>query len=135
MDYKVVVSDPKTGKSYQVEAKEEKAKKIRGSKIGDKFDGSLLGLPGYKLEVTGGSDKGGFPMKEGIHSSTAQRALLGNGVGFKAKRGERARIRVHGEIVGDAIIQVNTKVAEYGGKSLDELLGKPEAKEGQEAKS
>ncbi|MBU0761754.1 MAG: 30S ribosomal protein S6e [Candidatus Altiarchaeota archaeon] len=126
MDYKIVVSDQKTGKSYQVEAKDEKAKKIRGSKVGDKIDGGTLGLQGYKLEITGGSDKGGFPMKRGLHASNTQKILLGNGVGYKAKKGERARVRVHGEVVGDQIVQVNTRVIEYGGKPLDELLGKKE---------
>ncbi|MFH0861483.1 MAG: 30S ribosomal protein S6e [Candidatus Altiarchaeota archaeon] len=124
MEYKVVVSDPKNGKSYQLDVKDEQAKKIKGRKIGEAVDGSAVGLPGYKLEVTGGSDKGGFPMKAGVHLAGAVKILMGNGVGYHAEKGHRARRRVHGEEIGDNIIQVNTKVVEYGGKSLDELLGK-----------
>jgi small subunit ribosomal protein S6e len=122
MDYKIVVSDPKTGKSYQVEVKDEQAKKIKGKKIGETLEGSLMGLPGYKLQITGGADKAGFPMKTGVHAANAAQILMGNGVGFKAKDGLRKRIRVHGEIVGDMIVQINTKVVEYGGKSLDETF-------------
>ncbi len=123
MEYKIVISDPKTGKSYQVEVKEEQAKKLRGKKIGDEFEGQQLNLPGYKLQITGGADKGGFPMKEGVHSAVSQKVLIGNGVGFKAEKGERARIRVHGEVVGDTIVQINTKITGYGGKSVESLLG------------
>ena len=129
MEYKVVVSDPKTGKSYQVELKDDQAKKLRNKKIGDVFEGALLELPGYKLEITGGSDKGGFAMKEGVHSASPQKILMGNGVGFKADKGERSRRRVHGEIIGDMITQINTKVAEYGGKGLDVLLAPPVAED------
>jgi len=120
-----VVSDPKNGKSYQVEVKDDQAKKIKGKKIGDTLEGVVVGLPGYKLEITGGSDKGGFPMRNGVHGPAAVRVLVNKGVGYKAKSGSRARRRLHGEEVGDAIVQVNAKVTEYGGKPLDELLGKP----------
>ena len=130
MEYKVVVSDPKSGKSYQLDVKDEQAKRIKGRKIGEAVEGGAVGLPGYKLEVTGGSDRGGFPMKEGVHLAGAVKILMGDGVGYHAEKGHRARRRVHGEEVGDQIVQVNTKVTEYGSKSLDELLGKPaEAKD------
>jgi small subunit ribosomal protein S6e len=127
MEYKVVVSDPKTGKSYQVSVKDDHAKKISGKAIGDAFEGSLIDLPGYKLKITGGSDKGGFPMKEGLHLNRAMRVLMGNGVGFKAKKGQRARVRVHGEVIGEQIVQVNATVLEYGSKTLESILGKKEA--------
>jgi small subunit ribosomal protein S6e len=135
MEYKIVVSDPKTGKSYQVDVKDEQAKKIKGLKLGESVDGAAVGLAGYKLEVTGGSDRGGFPMKRGLHSANAMKILMGNGVGFKAEKGHRAKRRVHGEVVGDQIVQVNTKVVEYGGKSLEEIFppkAAEEKKEGEE---
>lgn len=133
MEYKVVVSDPKTGKSYQVDVKEGEAKKIKGRKIGEIVEGSLLGMPGYKVKVTGGSDKSGFPMKTGLHTQASSYLLIGDGVGFKAERGERRRRRVHGEVVGDQIVQVNTRVVEYGAKALDEIFP-PKPKEAQEEK-
>ncbi len=134
MEYKVVVSDPKTGKSYQVDVKDEQARKIRGRKIGDSVEGALVGLPGYKLQVTGGSDRGGFAMRKGIHSQSSSKVLVDKGVGFKAKGGSRARRRLHGEVVGEDVIQVNTKITDYGGKSVEELLGGGEELEGEEKK-
>jgi len=123
MEYKVVVSDPKTGRSYQLAVKDDQAKKIKGKKIGEAVEGAALGLPGYKVEITGGADKSGFPMKKGLHLSRSTNILMGRGVGFRAKKGERRRRRVHGEVVGDDIVQVNVKVTEYGSKPLDGMLG------------
>jgi small subunit ribosomal protein S6e len=130
MEYKVVVSDPKSGKSYQVSVKDEQAKKLRGKKIGDDVDGAVLGLPGYRLEVTGGSDRGGFAMKDGVHGAVATRILMDKGVGYKARSGSRARRRIHGEAVGDDIVQVNTKITGYGSKAVEDLLGVGKAGEG-----
>ena len=124
-----MVSDPKSGKSYKLDVKDEQARKLKGKKIGDEVDGSALGLPGYKLELTGGSDKGGFSMKEGVHGAVATKILRGKGVGYKAKSGSRARRRVHGEVVGDDIVQVNTKITGYGSKDVEGLLGSGKAGE------
>ena len=63
MDFRVVVSDPKSGKAYQVELKDPGAGKFLGKHIGDKIEGDVLGMPGYSVQVTGGSDREGFPMR------------------------------------------------------------------------
>ena len=94
-----------------------------------------MNLPGYNLEITGGSVKAGFPMKRGAHTSGPLKILMGNGVGYKAEKGQRARRRVHGEIVGDYIVQVNTRIKEYGGKSVESLLGIDKTTEAQEAQA
>lgn len=143
-----MISNPTTGKSYQLDVKEDKAKTIKGKKIGDGLDGAFLGLAGYKLAVTGGSDKSGFPMRQGIHGSGRAKVLLDGGVGYNPVRDERKRKRVHGEKIEDDIVQVNLKVTAAGKKTLEELLGvkteaaaeskpeesKPEGKEKPKAK-
>lgn len=134
MELKVVVSDPKTGKSYQVDVKDDDAKKLRGKKIGDTFEGIIVGLAGYKLRIAGGSDRGGFPMRPGIHSNHAQKILAGNGVGFKAKGGQRARRRMHGEVIGDSVVQVNACVTEYGSKKMEDVF-KPQTGDSPESKT
>ncbi len=123
MEFKVVISDPKTGKSYQRDIKDENAKRFRGKKIGDEIDGSAIGLTGYKLAVTGGSDKGGFPMKKGVMGKTASRILMKGGVGYKSKKGIRKRKRIRGEIIDEDMIQINTKIIAKGKKKIEELLG------------
>jgi len=62
VNFKIVISD-KLGKSLSHELKDKDAQPFLGSKIGDTFDSSLVGLAGGKLQITGGSDKSGTPMR------------------------------------------------------------------------
>lgn len=123
MELRLVISDPESGKSYQSELKDEKAKRLKNLKIGDAFDGGIIGLNGYKLAITGGSDKAGFPMKKGVHGTKAARILMAGGVGYNPERDVRKRKRVRGEEIGEDIIQINTKITQRSEKSIEELLG------------
>lgn len=123
MTFKVVVSDPKTKKSYQKEISQKESGLI-GKKIRDEVKGDFLGLSGYDLEITGGSDKQGFPMNQSIQGSTRKKIILTGGPGFNPKRkGERRRKSVRGNVIASDIAQVNTKILTYGKKSVEELLG------------
>jgi len=53
---KLVINDSKNAKSYQKEIAPEKATQLIGKRIGEKFEGSIAGLPGYSLQIKGGSD-------------------------------------------------------------------------------
>jgi len=118
--FKIVVSDT-DGKSHQLEV--ETAALI-GKKIGDEINGSLIGLEGYKLKITGGSDKCGFPMRHDIHGSAKMRALLSKGPGYKpSDKGIRKRKSVRGNTISSDIVQINTKVVESGDKPISELIG------------
>ena len=129
---KAVISAPKTGKSYQMEVDEKKRKALYGSKIDDKIDGGVIGLKGYKLQVRGGTDKEGFPMRKDVHGTERKRILISTGAGFKNKRkGERKRKSVRGNTISEFIEQVNFKVVKEGEKSLDEIIGKKEEKKGE----
>jgi len=135
MEFKVVVSDPESGKSYQREVKDEKASRINALKLGDEFDGVLVGLVGYTLKITGGSDKAGFPMKKGVQGMKRAMILMDSGVGYKPLTAVRVRKRVRGEKIADDIVQINTSVTKKGGKGIEELLGitAAEPKEGEAA--
>lgn len=109
------------GETFQKEV--EDASQIFGKKIGETFDGGILGLSGYKLEIRGGSDRDGFPMKESREGTERHRVLLGEGVGFNAETdGERQRKSIRGNTVSNQIEQLNTAVVESGGKPVEELL-------------
>jgi small subunit ribosomal protein S6e len=119
---KVVVSDPKTGKSYQREVAKEKHGAFIGKTIGETIEGGIAGLAGYTLKITGGSDKDGIPMLPGLLGTRKTKALLGKGPGVrKLSKGEKRKKMVLGNTVSDAVVQLNTKITEYGAQGLEEL--------------
>lgn len=121
MAFKVVISEGEN--SHQIEVGSEESKKLIGLKIGDEFDASLIGLAGYQVRITGGSDKNGFTMRRDVDGSRRIKSLLSGGTGFKPKRaGERRRKTIRGNTVSDEIVQINTVVTKKGEKAIDELL-------------
>ena len=127
---KVVVADPKHGKCYQIEVDGTKSKPFFGMKIGNEFDGSLVGLTGFKLQITGGTDKDGFPMRKDLHGMERKRILLSAGPGFRpSEKGERRKKTIRGATISEDIAKLNAKVLEYGQKSIAEVLGVSEKKE------
>jgi small subunit ribosomal protein S6e len=135
VELKVVVSDPKTGRAYNVDASTGAAGSIVGRHIGDEVDAGALGLAGYKIKITGASDRTGTPARNSLPGAGRKRLLLAGGVGFHpVVEGERKRklIRAH-EITPD-FVQVNARVIAYGEKSLDELFPKVEGAETSEDK-
>lgn len=105
---RIVIGEPKTRKSYQVE---KEISSLQGLKIGDEFEGGVLGLEGFKLQITGGSDKEGFPMRVEIPGPGRKRVLLSGPPGFwPLKEGQRRRKLVRGNTVSDATMQLNCKI-------------------------
>jgi small subunit ribosomal protein S6e len=128
-NFKVVVSDPKNKKAFQKEI-EQKASGFTGKRIGDKVRGDALGLLGYELQITGGSDAQGFPMRRDVEGIARKRLLLGFGPGFHPEsRGQRKRKSVRGNTISAATSQINVKVVTYGSKPLEGLMGKEPKKE------
>jgi len=110
-EFKVVISDPKTGKSKQIVVKDEKARALIDKKIGDVFNGELIGESGVQLKITGGSDYAGFPMRADIDGPIKKYLLLSGGVGFHPQReGERRRKLVRGNTISEDIVQINTVI-------------------------
>ena len=111
--FKIVLSDPETGKAQKIELEEAKAVPLIGRKIGEIIDGTILGLSGYKIQITGGTDKDGFPMRPDIHGGVRRRVIVGSGPGFKPKRkGERRRKMLRGNVITEEIVQINMKIVE-----------------------
>lgn len=128
MAFKLVISEGE--KSHQMEVDQTQTKSLIGLKIGDEIEASIVGLNGYKLKITGGSDKNGFPMKRDVEGPRRIRSLLSGGLGFKPKMdGQRKRKTLRGNAISDDIVQINTIVTEKGDKSIEELLGAEEAQE------
>jgi len=109
--FKVNISDPEAGESRFVEIEEARAAPLLGRRLGEVIDGSLVGAPGCKLKVTGGSDKDGFPMRPDVHGGVRVQVIVTGGVGFRPSRGgERRRKTLRGSVITEDIVQVNTQI-------------------------
>jgi len=123
---KIVYSDKKTGKTAQAEVLKDREAMLIGKRIGDEVDGSAIDLPGFKLKITGMSDKSGIPSRPEIEG-TAKRYILAAKSKLKSNRGMRVRRLVRGNAISADTEQVNTVITEYGQKPLEELF-KPKEK-------
>jgi small subunit ribosomal protein S6e len=92
------------------------AQEIDGSVLGEEFDG-------YILRISGGNDKQGFPMRQGVLTNTRVRLLCQKGhKAYRPRRqGERKRKSVRGCIVGHDISVLNLVVSQVGEKTIEGL--------------
>lgn len=115
-EFEVVVADPETGETYQTEVDGQDANRFIGRELGDEVDGTAVGLDGFTLELTGGSDVTGRPMRADVAGSGLKELLLEGGVGYKPTReGERRRVTVRGREVSSDTAQINVKVVDGDG--------------------
>ena len=102
-------------------------------KIGGEFDGSIISelFDGYVFKITGGFDKDGFAMKNGILTQGRKRILLKKGSSmFRFKKGfhrqgVRQRKLVRGCIVSPDIRILNIKVVKIGPNAIPGLSEDP----------
>jgi len=119
--FKIIVSDPETGTSKVVELEESRAAPLLGRRIGEVIEGALVNLPAHKVQIVGGSDKDGVPMRPSVHGGVRRNVVLSGGVGFNPKEhGGRKRKAVRGNVITDEIVQVNTKIVEKPKKAKEE---------------
>ncbi|MEM2936752.1 MAG: 30S ribosomal protein S6e [Candidatus Bathyarchaeia archaeon] len=129
--FKVIISDPETGRSKSLEMEETRSALLVGRKLGEVIDGSVVGMPSYKLQITGGSDKDGFPMRHDVHGGVRVNVIVGEGTGFRpSSKGERRRKALRGNVITEDIIQVNMKIVEKPKKAEEEMKKEKETVEG-----
>ena len=124
-EVKLVIGN-KNGKSYNKIL--ETTESLVGRRIGDKIEGNLIGLTDYELEIRGGSNNSGSPMRRGVFNSTKILAKGGAGINPKKNKRKNDYIRktVAGNSIDDKTTQINLKVLKEGKKKLEELFGKKE---------
>lgn len=129
---RLVLSNPEDGTAKQIVLEPRIFSLFIGKRIGDEIDGSILGYKGYKIRITGGTDRDGFPMRPDISGPRKVRVLLSGGVGFhprekppsrakkrrqkRRKKGLRRRVTVRGNVISDAIAQINAVLVPAGKK-------------------
>jgi small subunit ribosomal protein S6e len=123
--FKVIVSDPEEGTSKVVEVEEVRAATFIGRKIGEIVEGAVLDLPTHKVQITGGSDKDGVPMRLNVHGGVRRNIILSGGSGYNPPdKGQRKRKMVRGNVITDDIVQINAKIVEKPKKPAEKKAEK-----------
>jgi len=91
---------------------------VIGDVLGDEFKG-------YIFKISGGNDKQGFPMKQGVMTAKRVRLLLKKGSSCyrQRRKGERKRKSVRGCIVSSDIQVLNLVIVRKGEGELPGLTG------------
>ncbi len=127
--FKIIISDPETGEARFTEVEGTRAVPLIGKKTGEMVEGSVVGTPGYKLQITGGSDKDGFPIRPNVHGGVRVNVILSEGIGFHSHRkGERRRKTLRGNVITEDIVQINMKIVEKPKKAKGVKKAKVKAK-------
>merc|ERR1711887_350760 len=94
-------------------------------RMGQEVDGDTLGdeFKGYKLRITGGNDKQGLPMKQGVLTNQRVRLLLSKGHScYRPRRtGERKRKSVRGCIVDGNLAVLAMSIVKKGDADIPGL--------------
>ncbi|MEK6917783.1 MAG: S6e family ribosomal protein [Nanoarchaeota archaeon] len=134
MPFKINIAD-KDGKTYKFELESEE---LIGKEIGQQIEGKELlpTLDGYEFQITGASDKAGFPAFETVEGVGLKRVLLTFGKGMNKRpkhegkrawtknrpKGLRLRKTQRGKIISTDIVQINLKIAKHGNTTLKEIF-------------
>lgn len=113
------IANPTTGQQIVKEIDDDKINRhFNDRRMGSDVDGEILGeeFKGYTLRITGGNDKQGFSMKQGVLVNGRVRILMKSRVAsYRPKRsGERKRKSVRGCICGPDLCVIALKVLEKG---------------------
>ncbi len=106
------IAYPRNETQKKFEYKDEKLwAKLYDKKLGEEIDGNQFGegFEGYVFRITGGNDKTGFAMKQGVATQNKIKLLLAKGsVGYFCRRkGVKLRKAIRGCILGPEISAIN----------------------------
>jgi len=120
---KLNIANPATGQQKLIEIDDERrvrvfydkrmSTEVPGDSVGDEFKG-------YVFRISGGNDKQGFPMKQGILFNQRVMLLLSKGHScYRPRRtGERKRKSVRGCIVGPDLSVLSLVVVKQGEQDI-----------------
>mmetsp|Transcript_4799 Transcript_4799/g.7259 ORF Transcript_4799/g.7259 Transcript_4799/m.7259 type:complete len:307 (-) Transcript_4799:97-1017(-) len=116
---KLNIANPFTGSQKFMECDDEKKLRVLyDKKISQEVEGDDLGeeFKGYIFRISGGNDKQGFPMRQGVLCNHRVRLLLTKGSPcYRPRRkGEKKRKSVRGCIVGSDLAVLNLVVVKIG---------------------
>jgi len=123
---KLNIANPATGAQKLLDLDDEKRYRVFfDKKIAQEVPGDSLGdeWKGYVFRITGGNDKQGFPMKQGVLLPNRVRLLLSDGHScYRTRRaGERRRKSVRGCIVASDIAVLSLVIVKQGDAEIPSL--------------
>ncbi|KAH8741457.1 40S ribosomal protein S6 [Cryptosporidium ryanae] len=123
---KLNIANPTTGLQKCIEVDDEKLLlPFFERRIGAELDCSFLGdeFKGYIMKITGGNDKQGFPMMQGVLTSNRVRLLFRKGMKcYRPRRtGELKRKSVRGCIVSHDLSVLSLVIVERGEQDIPGL--------------
>jgi len=123
---KINMSYPITGLQKTIEIDDDnKLRAFYDKRISHEVGGESLGddFQGYVFRISGGNDKQGFCMTQGVLTTGRVRLLMRDGMpGYRQrKRGERKRKSVRGCIVSSDLSVLNLVVVKKGEKEIEGL--------------
>ncbi|MFH1801529.1 MAG: S6e family ribosomal protein [archaeon] len=139
MPFKINIGT-KEGKTYKLESE---GSSLIDKALHDKINGKEISplLAGYEFEITGASDKAGFPSLEEVEGVGLKKVLLTYGKAMKKRprkegkkkqlckkpKGLRLRKTVRGNRISEAVTQINLKILKEGSKKLSEIFSEQKA--------
>ncbi|KAJ3007314.1 UNVERIFIED_CONTAM: 40S ribosomal protein S6, partial [Siphonaria sp. JEL0065] len=126
LDRDLNIANPALGTQKMIEIDDERktrifydkrmSQEVKADGLGDEFKG-------YVFKITGGNDKQGFPMKQGVLRPGRASLLLSKGHScYRARRtGERKRKTVRGCIVASDIAALSLVVVKQGDNEIPGL--------------
>ncbi|KAN0070581.1 Ribosomal protein S6e domain containing protein [Elaphomyces granulatus] len=123
---KLNISYPANGSQKLIEVDDERRlRAFMEKRMGTEVPGDTLGdeYRGYLFKITGGNDKQGFPMKQGVLLPNRVKLLLSDGHScYRARRtGERRRKSVRGAITGLDLAVLALSIVKQGDNELPGL--------------
>jgi small subunit ribosomal protein S6e len=115
------IANPATGAQKKLEIEDEsKLRAFYDKRIAAEVDGAALGdeFKGYIFKISGGQDKQGFPMRQGVLVTGRVRLLMAPGDqcmrGYGRRNGERRRKSCRGCIVSSDLSVLNLVIVKQG---------------------
>merc|ERR1712205_191658 len=126
VEMKFNISNPATGCQKVIEIEDErKLREFYDKRMNQEVLGDVIGdeFKGYIFKISGGNDKQGFPMKQGVMTAKRVRLLLKKGSSCyrQRRKGERKRKSVRGCIVSADIQVLNLVIVRKGEGELPGL--------------
>ncbi|KEG04990.1 40S ribosomal protein S6, putative [Plasmodium vinckei vinckei] len=126
---KLNISNPLNNVQKSIEIDDEKKLlPFMERRIGNIVPGDSIGeeFSGYIFRITGGNDKQGFPMMQGVLTNHRVRLLFKKGMKCyrPRKKGEKKRKSVRGCIVGQDLSALNLALVKKGANEIEGLTDK-----------